>query len=142
MGDRGSVARFLEIVADRNHPLAPAALIALGDLGEPKALAAIREGLDSRSDAIVAASASAAGRLLKQSGDEAADLRDALARLVADPRATAATREAALESLVSLADPRLDAALATAADDAGLEGGELLYRIETLLRQRKVQLAA
>ncbi|MEX2343332.1 MAG: HEAT repeat domain-containing protein [Steroidobacteraceae bacterium] len=142
MNERSMAPRFLEIVKDSKNPLAPAALIALGDLGERQALPAVREGLTSRSEAIVVAAARAAGKLTKKVGSDTTELRDALAALLVDSSATEQMRAAALESLVLIDDPRLNAALASAVTDAGFEGTTLLQRIEELLRERKVRLAA
>jgi len=142
MDVRKMAPRFLEIIKDWKNPLAPAALIALGDLGELQARPAVREALASRSEVIVAAAAQSAGKLIKESGADAKELRDALAALLADSSATQQMRVAALESLLLLDDPRLNAALAAAATDAGLEGTDLLERIEVLLRERKVRLVA
>ena len=56
--------RFLEIARDPKNPLAPSALIALGDLHETQALATVRVGLTSRSTELLStASARAAGQL-------------------------------------------------------------------------------
>jgi len=60
--------------------------------------------------------------------------------LLADPGSPEEARAAALESLLALNDPRLDGALAQAVRDARLEGGDLLRKIEKLLRERKVRL--
>lgn len=142
MGVRRMAPRFLEIIKDWKSPLAPAALIALGDLGELQALPAVREALASRSEEIVVAGAQAAGKLIKKTGTEAQELRDTLAALLADSSATEAMRAAALDSLLLIDDARLNAALASAVTDAGLEDTELLLRIEGLLRERKVRLEA
>jgi HEAT repeat protein len=117
-------------------------LIALGDLGEPRALPAAREGLDSRSEEIVIASARSAGSLIKKSGHAVAEFRDALATLLADSSATEPMRAAALEALILIEDPRIDTALAAAVADAGLEGTSLQGRVEELMRERKVRLVA
>ena len=66
-------------------------------------------------------------------------MTSAIASLLADPGAPQQARVAALDSLVALNDPRLEAALIQAVRDAGLEGSDLLNRIEKLLRQRKVR---
>ncbi len=50
LGEKEMTAQFLEIVQDLKNPLAPAALIALGDLAEVKALPKVREGIASRND--------------------------------------------------------------------------------------------
>ena len=142
MDVRDMAPRFLEMVEDWKNPLAPAALVALGDLGERKALPAVRGGLNSRSEVIVIAAARAAGALIKRAGGNSTELRDALAALVVDSSATEPIRAAALKSLALIDDPRLNAALASAVTDAGLEGTNLLGRIEELLRERKVRLAA
>ncbi|MGH8224516.1 MAG: HEAT repeat domain-containing protein, partial [Woeseiaceae bacterium] len=142
MNERSMAPKFLEIIEDSQNPLAPAALIALGDLGERKALPMILTGLGSRSDEIVVAAARAAGSLIETAALDAGDLRDALAALVADSSATEPMRAAALESLVLIGDPRLNAALALAVTDAGLEGTRLLARIEELLHERKVRLTS
>jgi HEAT repeat protein len=142
MGVQRMTPGFLEIIKDWKNPLAPAALIALGDLGELQALPAIREALTSRSEEIVVAAAQAAGKLIKKTGTDAKELRDTLAALLADSSATERMRVAAFDSLLLIDDPRLNAALALAVTDASLEGTNLLERVEELLRERKVRLAA
>ena len=138
----GEVApRFLAIARTPQSPLAPAALIALGDLREPQALALVRAGFASRNPEMLAASARAAGTLGALPGAGGAAVRDQLAALLADPAAPEDAREAALGSLQALADPRLDGAVAQAVRDGGLEGSDLLARIEHLLRDRQVKLA-
>jgi HEAT repeats len=142
MHEHSMAPRFLQITKDSKDPLAPAALIALGDLGELQAMPAVREALDSRSEELVVAAARAAGKLIKRTGTDTRDLRDKLAALLTDSSATEQMRIAALESLLLIDDPRLNAALASSVMDAGLEGTYLLERIEELLRERKVRLAA
>jgi len=73
-------------------------------------------------------------------GVTADDVRDQLASLLADPGAPLEARAAALDSLVMLNDARLDGALSQAVRDAGLEEGDLLNKIEKLLRERKIKL--
>jgi HEAT repeat protein len=138
-GEKEFAAQFLEIVQDLKNPLAPAALIALGDLGEVKALPKVREGLASRNDRIVYASARAAGKLLAVPGVRADELRDQLAGLLTDADANQGLRLLALETLLAAKDPRLDKALQAVVHDAGLEGSELMARTEWLLRERKVK---
>ena len=132
--------QFLEIARNAKNPLAPSALIALGDLHEAKALEIARAGFASRDTEIVTASARAAGNLLALATVKADDVHDQLASLLADPGSPEEARAAALESLLTLNDPRLDGALALAVRDARLEGGNLLAKIEKLLRERKVRL--
>jgi HEAT repeat protein len=136
--------RLLELARDRRNPLAAAALIALGDLKVATALPIVLDGLGSRNDDGVVAAARAAQKLLdvpenrvKLGSDE---VRDRLAALLADSDASQAVRAAALESLVSLNDPRLGKALVTAASDGALEGSELMQRMEELLAHRKQKL--
>ncbi len=132
--------QFLQIARNAKNPLAPSALIALGDLHEAKALEIARAGFASRDTEIVTASARAAGNLLALATVKADDVHDQLASLLADPGSPEQARAAALESLLKLNDPRLDSALAQAVRDARLEGGNLLGKIEKLLRERKVRL--
>lgn len=140
LGDKEQAPRLLEIVQDLKRPLAPAALIALGDLGEVKALPKVGEGLTSRSDRVVVASARTAGKLIGRTDADTVALRDQLAALFADADAGQEVRLAALDALLALKDPRVNRVLAAAVRDAGLEGSSLLDRIERLLRQRKVKL--
>src|SRR3954452_20970585 len=63
LGQAEVTPRLLELAGDLKNPLAAPALIALGDLGEPKALPIVREGLASRNDAVVVAAARAARKL-------------------------------------------------------------------------------
>lgn len=133
-------SQFLEIARNLKDPLAPSALIALGDLGEAKALELVREGMTSRSTEVLVASLRAAGRLLALPDIQADDIHDQLASVLADFDAPQEAREVAFNSLVTLKDPRLDTALIAAVGDASLEGSELLKRIEKLLRERKIKI--
>jgi HEAT repeat protein len=132
--------QLFEMARNAKSPLAPSALIALGDLHEARAVEIARAGFASRNTEILTASARAAGNLVALPGVRADDVRDQLASLLADPGAPQEARAAALESLVALHDPRLDGALGQAVRDAGLEGSDLLHKIEKLLRERKVRL--
>jgi HEAT repeat protein len=132
--------QFLEIARNAKNPLAPSALIALGDLHEAKALEIARAGFASRDTEIVTASARAAGNLLALATVKADDVRGQLALLLADPGSPEEARTAALESLLALNDSRLNGALVQAVCDARLEGGNLLGKIEKLLRERKVRI--
>ncbi len=140
LGEKEFAESFLEMVQDLKNPLAPAALVALGDLGEVKALPKVREGLASRNARIAFASARAAAKLLAVKDVKADDLRDQLAALFADADAEAGLRLAALNALVAVNDPRLEKALKAAIRDSGLENSELMARTERLLRDRKVKL--
>jgi HEAT repeat protein len=140
LGARDLAPQFLEMAQDSSSPLAPSALVALGDLHEPKALPIVRAGLNSRSTEMLTASARAAGNLAGLPDAKADDVRVQLASLLTDPQAPQDARAAALDSLLALDDPRLDGALAKAEGDAGLEESDLLNRIEQLLHQRKVRL--
>ncbi len=134
--------QFLEMARNSHSPLAPSALIALGDLHEARAVAIVRAGLGSRNTEMLTASARAAGNLVALPGVKGDDVSDQLALLLGDPGAPQEARAAALDSLVALNDPRLDGALAQAVRDAGLEESDLLNHIEKLLRERKVRLTA
>jgi len=136
------VPQFLELAGNAKNPLATSALIALGDLREPQAITIARAGFASRSAEMLTASARASRNLVTLPGAKADDLRDQLALLLTDASAPPEARAAALDSLAALNDPRLDHALAQAVRDAGLEGSDLLGRIEKLLRERKVRLAS
>jgi hypothetical protein len=57
LGARDLAPQFLEMAQETGSPLAPSALIALGDLHEPKALPIVRAGLNSRSTEMLTASA-------------------------------------------------------------------------------------
>ncbi len=140
LGAKEFAPKFTALVADWKNPLAPSALIALADLGDPAVLAKINEALAARSDAIILAGAAAARRLLAHVDVKAADTRDQLAALLADSNASDQVRRAALDTLLALADPRLDRVLVTAASDAKLEGTALLAEVERLLRERKIKL--
>jgi HEAT repeat protein len=130
----------LQIVQDLKDPLAPSALIALGDLGEVNALANVRAAFESRKDDVVTAGVRAAGKLLALPNVTADDLRDRIEALFADADASQGSRAAALDALLALNDARLNNALAVAVRDAGLEGSDLLRRIEKLLSERKLPL--
>ena len=140
LGAKDLAPRFTALVADWKNPLAPAALIALADLGDASVLPKIDEALAARSDSLVIAAAAAARRLLANPDLKADATRTALAALLADSSASEETRRAALNTLAALKDPRLDRALITAAADARLERTGLLSEVERLLRERKVKL--
>ncbi len=133
-------AQFLQMARDPKNPLAPSALIALGDMRDPRSLDLVRAALASRNEEMLAAGARAAGNLAALRSANAADIRTQLASLLAEPGAPQDARLAALDSLLALNDSRLDGALAQAARDAGLEGSDLLYKIEKSLRDRKIRL--
>ncbi len=132
--------QFFDMARNAKNPLVASALIALADLGEAKGLEIVREGFTSRNNEVLSASARAAGKLLALPSVRGDDVRDQLASLVVDPDAPQEARGAALDSLVVLNDARLDGALSKALRDAGLEGSDLLCKIEKLLRKRKVKL--
>ncbi len=133
-------AQFFQMARDPKNPLAPSALIALGDMRDPRALNLVRAALPSRNEEMLTAAARAAGSLAALPNAKADDIRDQLASLLAEPGAPQEARAAALDSLLALNDPRLDGALAQAARDARLEGSDLLYKIEKSLRDRKIRL--
>ena len=140
MGAQEMTPKFLALIDDLRNPLAPVALIALADLGEVKALDKAREGLGSRNDHIVTASARATGKMLARPGVNDADLRNKLAALLGDADASVASRTAALDALLALKDERLDNALAKVVREGKLETSDLLTRVEKLMRERKVKL--
>src|ERR1700722_10389588 len=140
LGASDFAPQFLEMARNTGNPLGPSALIALGDLHEAKALEISRAGFTSRNPERLAASARAAGNLVALPGVSAGDVRDQLATLLADRGAWQPARLAALNSLLSLNDPRLDGALALAVRDSGLESSDLLNKIEEQLCKRKVRL--
>jgi HEAT repeat protein len=140
LGQADIAPRLLPIARDPKDPLAPSALMALGDLGRLEALPAVRDGLTSRSDEVVIAASRAANKLLAPPDVQADDVRARLAGLLADPSASQPVRAEALEALAALDDPRLGTALCAAARDAGLEGSELLRRVEERLATRKEKL--
>ncbi len=133
-------ATFLKMIEDLRGPLAPAALIALGDLGERKALDKVREGLGSRNIQVVTASARAAGKLLALPDSDDQDIRIKLDALLGDPAADQTTRIAALNALLALKDERLNTTLVKVVRETSLENTELLQRVEKLLRERKLKL--
>jgi HEAT repeat protein len=140
LGAQEMAPKFLAMIEDLKNPLAPAALIALGDLGERKALEKARDGFASRNDQVVTASARAAGKLLALPDVRDDDLRNKLAALLGDADAGLAPRTAALNALLALNDERLNAALAKVVRDSKIEGSDLMQRVEKLLRERKVKL--
>ena len=140
LGAKELAPKFTALLADWKNPLAPAALIALADLGDPGVLPKINEALAARSDTLVIAAAAAARRLLANPAIQADATRDQLAALLADASAYEQTRRAALDTLLALKDPRLDRALLTAVGDASLERTDLLTQVERLLREQKIRL--
>jgi HEAT repeat protein len=140
LGQADIAPRLLELARDRRSPLVVPALIALGDLQEARALPIVLDGLGSRNDEVVVAAVRAARKLLAAPEARSDEVRDRLAALAADTEASEAVRAEALEALVSLNDPRLSTTLVAAARDGGLEGSQLMQRIEELLAERKERL--
>jgi HEAT repeat protein len=140
LGASDFAPQFLEMARNTGNPLGPSALIALGDLHEAKALEISRAGFASRNPERLEASARAAGNLVALPGVSAGDVPDQLSTLLADRGAWQPARLAAFNSLLGLNDPRLDGALALAVRDSGLEGSDLLNKIEEQLGKRKVSL--
>ncbi len=137
LGEADIASRLLALAQDLKDPLTAPAVIALGDLGEVRALPLVRAGLGSRSDEVVIAATRAARRLLAKPGVQADDVRDGLAALLADGHAALPVRQAALQALVALDDPRLADALGAAVRDAAIEGTPLLQTVEERLTARK-----
>lgn len=140
LGQADIAPRLLQLVEQKSPPTAPA-LIALGDLQILKALPLVLDSLGSRNDEVVIAAARAAGKLAQAAPEAQSNpVRDRLAALVADQDASQAVRQTALDSMAALNDPRLETALVAAAQDGGLEGTELLQRVEERLGTQKVKL--
>ena len=98
LGASDLAPQFLEMARNTGNPLGPSALIALGDLHEGKALEISRAGFASRNPERLAASARAAGNLVALPGVSAADVRDQLATLLADPAVGASAPRALISS--------------------------------------------
>jgi HEAT repeat protein len=136
LGQADIAPRLLEIARTSGDPLAASALIGLGDLGTAEALPIVREALNSRRDEIVIAAARAATRLLARPALKDDAIRDRIAALLADADASATVRQAALEALVALNDPRLAPTLALLDRDTNLEGTPLLKEVEQVITKR------
>ena len=141
LGQEDLAPRFLEIAADRRDPLAESALLALADLGEPKALPIAAEWLDSRDESHLIAASRAAGGLLGVEGIDPGGVPERLAALLADFAAGQESRVAALNALAAIDAPALRPALAEVARDATLENSFLLARVEAELVAREVPVA-
>lgn len=139
LGQKDISPRLLEIARVPGDPLAPSALIGLGDLRAAEALPLVREALDSRSDEMTIAATRASASLLVDSELKAESVRDRLASLLVDANASLPVRQAALEALSAINDPRLARSLATVARDANLEGTPLLNEVERLLSKRSLE---
>ena len=136
LGQADIAPKLLALARTPGEPLAPSALLGLGDLGSAEALPIVNEALSSRSDELVIAACRAAARLLARPGITSDTVRDRLAALLADPDASVLVRQAALESMVALGDSRLAPSLATVARDAKLEGTPLLREVEREISKR------
>jgi HEAT repeat protein len=130
LGQADIAPKLMEIARVPGEPLAPSALVGLGYLGSPEALPIVRDALASRSDELVIAASRAAASLLARPELKSDAVRDRLAALLADADASQPVRQAALEALAALRDPRLARSLATVARDANLEGTPLLASVE------------
>jgi HEAT repeat protein len=142
LGQADIAPKLIEIARVPGDPLAPSALVGLGYLGTAEALPIVREALSSRSDELVIAASRAAVGLLARPELKSDAVRDRLAALLTEADASQPVRQAALEALVALRDPRLAAALATVARDANLEGTPLLASVEQHLSKGGVPVVA
>jgi HEAT repeat protein len=136
MGQADIAPNLLALARVPGEPLAPAAILGLGDLGSAEALPLVRDALASRSDTLVIAASRAAAKLLARPRLKSDPIRDRLAALLADADAAQPVRQAAMEALVALGDPRLVPALAAVARDANLEGTPFLAQVERTLSTR------
>jgi HEAT repeat protein len=136
LGQADIAPKLMEIARVAGDPLAPSALVGLGYLGTPEALPIVRDALSSRSDELVITACRAAAGLLARPALASDGIRDRLAGLLSDVDASQPVRQAALEALVALDDPRLPRSLATVARDANLEGTPLLASVELELARR------
>ena len=142
---QGDIApRLLEVASDLKNPLAPPALIALGDLNEPKALPIVEQALNSRNDLVVIAATRAARTLLAhrpkvEAGQAPGDrARQRLSTLLGDSDSSLEVRLAALETLAELDEAAwLGPALGAAVLDGQSERSPLLLQVESLLTRRK-----
>jgi HEAT repeat protein len=137
LGQADITPKLLELARVPGDPLAPSALVGLGYLASPEALPIVQEAIGSRSEVLVIAATQAAGMLLSRPDLKSEPVRDRLAGLLADADASPAVRDAALDALVKLNDPRLVPTLSAVARDANLEGTPLLEKIESELARRE-----
>jgi HEAT repeat protein len=136
LGQADIAPKLLALDRTPGEPLAPSALVGLGDLGSAEALPVVNEALSSRSDELVIAACRAATKLLARPGLKSDTARDRLAALLTDPDASVLVRQAALEAMVALGDSRLTPALTSVARDAKLEGTPLLREVEREISKR------
>ena len=142
LGHRAFTDELVGLTRELAHPLAPAALQARADLGDPAVIELLPDALSSRNDAVLVAAARAAATLLPRQREQraaaAGHIRTMLAALAADPEAALDVRRHALEGLVAGDDRRLDNVLVAMVRDSRLEQTELLNRVRELMRERKV----
>ena len=136
LGQADIAPRLLEIASTPGDPLAPSALLGLGDLGLPEAVPVIRQALGSRSETVVIAACRASARILAKPGINDPAIRTRLTELLVDADAATEVREAALSALTRLGDPSLAETLVKVARDANLEGTPLLNRVESILLKK------
>jgi HEAT repeat protein len=136
LGQADITPKLLELARVPGDPLAPSALVGLGYLGSAVALPIVQDAIGSRSEALVIAATQAAARLLARPEIKSEPVRDRLAALLADADAAQTVRDAALDALIALDDPRLVPTLSAVARDANLEGTPLLVRVESELAKR------
>ncbi len=140
LGSTALEAETLAVARQLTHPLAPAALRALADLGNVEVLPLLSVALESRDRSVAYAATKAAGPMIRDHADQSTALRDGLARLARDPLAADVVRRQALDDLFDANDPRVDDVLADMARDMSIEGSGLLPRVRTLLQERRVRL--
>ncbi len=130
------------LTTDLGHPLAPAAIQARADLGDPRVVSVLPAAMRSRSQALVVAASRAAESLFSQdavrSGGTSRELVGLLAGLARDREMSPYVREAALDALEAADDADLNEVLISMVNDRGLERTGLMDQVQELLRERSV----
>jgi HEAT repeat protein len=143
VGDPKVKDRLFGILKNSRDPLLADVLAAAGQLGDADALPLLVPLVASRNQQVAYAALRTVGKLAaaKKVGREPARQEAARAvvtavlALLSDPDADQQLRIAALDTARQLDDPRIRPALRSLADQAELEGSQLLPRVEQELRR-------
>ena len=133
---------LIDLTDRLTHDLAAPALLARADLGDGETLSILAEALTGVEQDVAIAAAQAAAKLLPQWPDDPSQtsIRDSLATVAQNSRASLTLRRHAIEALVAVEDDGLVSVLSTVLKDAKIERTDLLNRVRELATERDIRI--
>jgi HEAT repeat protein len=143
LGDTSSLENWLNMAADPRDALAPAAIRAVAELGDPQLLGLYATGLSSRNEVVARACAHAAKSLFESGKAKSSDqgIGKALAALAIDSEASLSLRSSAFYALQAGKSKQMDAVLEVLIKDRKIEQAGLMSAVRKEIRARKLALS-